>query len=74
MVGLAMTALTSIAANGASAQTEPPSPDTLSSAGRAALLEAAKQPQPSSMSIPDQRIFIDKYQETFGALQRNAIR
>jgi acetyl esterase/lipase len=45
-------------------------PATLSAAGRAALAEAAKAPQPSGADVAARRAFLDKFQEEFAEAQR----
>lgn len=70
LAGFALSALCCGLAGGAWAVEETPLPPTLSAAGRAAVIENAKQPAPTNADIPTQRAFIDKYQDTFGALQR----
>lgn len=70
LAGIAQAVLVLGLAGAAHAQTSAPLPDTLSPEARAAIAENAKQPQPSGMDIPHQRIFIDKYQDTFGDKQR----
>ena len=68
---LAALAATAAAAVGASAwaQSGPP-PETLSAAGRAAMVAMAKAPQPSDTDIPARRAFLSKFQDDFGARQR----
>jgi acetyl esterase/lipase len=57
-----------LGAGAAAAQFGPP-PETLSEAGRAALIASAKAPQPSNTDVAARRAFLSKFQDDFGAGQ-----
>lgn len=67
--GAAIAPVLAMAISSATAQSLPPPPETLSEAGRAALVQNATASQAPN-DVPGRRAFLSKYQDDFGALQQ----